>query len=159
MDLLSTIHLDAKWMVYYKDMPARSQAPLTNNSPSDQKITVNLGCIDLGQIDLLVSEGFYSNRSECIRTAIREKLREHGDTVRAVTTRKSLVLGIHHFSLQDLLAVKARREKLQIRILGLASIANEVTPKLALDTIESIMVLGVLQASDEVRSALTTRIV
>ena len=146
-------------MVYIVRMPARPKKPLTSNLISEQKITINLGCIDLGQIDLLVSEGFYSNRSEFIRAAIREKLRDHADAVKAVTMRKSLVLGIHHFSAQQLLAVRARHEKLQIRILGLASFASDVTPKLATDTIESIMVLGGLQASAEVRTALASRIV
>lgn len=146
-------------MVYSVCMPARPQTPLATNLASEQKITINLGCIDLGQIDLLVNEGFYSNRSEFIRAAIRENLREHADAVKAVTTRKSLVLGIHHFSAQQLLALRTRRETLQIRVLGLASIAPDVTPKLATDTIESIMVLGVLQASAEVRAALASRIV
>jgi Arc/MetJ-type ribon-helix-helix transcriptional regulator len=140
-------------------MPARPQKPLATSLASEQKITINLGCIDLGQIDLLVKEGFYSNRSEFIRAAIRENLREHGDALKAVTTRKALVLGIHHFSAQDLLSVQAKREKLQIRVLGLASIGLDVTPKLATDTIESIMVLGVLQASPEVRAALVSRMV
>ncbi len=146
-------------MVYSKTMPARPQTPLISNLASEQKITINLGCIDLGQIDLLVNEGFYSNRSEFIRAAIREELREHVDAVKAVTRRKSLVLGIQHFSVADLISLKTRREKLQIRVLGLASIAFDVTPKLARDTIESIMVLGVLQASPEVRAALVSRIV
>lgn len=146
-------------MVYSVSMPARPQTPLASSSTSEQKITINLGCIDLGQIDLLVNEGFYSNRSEFIRAAIREKLREHADAVKAVTMRKSIVLGIHHFSAQQLLALRAKREKLQIRVLGLASFAPDITPKLAIDTIESIMVLGVLQASVEVRAALASRIV
>jgi Arc/MetJ-type ribon-helix-helix transcriptional regulator len=145
-------------MVYSVVMPARPQTPLASNLASEQKITINLGCIDLGQIDLLVNEGFYSNRSEFIRAAIRENLREHADAVKEVTTRKSLVLGIHHFSKEQLLALRAGRETLQIRVLGLASIASDVTPKLATDTIESITVLGVLQASPEVRKALASRI-
>ncbi len=146
-------------MVYDDPMPARPQTPLIPVTGSEQKITINLGCIDLGQIDLLVHEGFYANRSEFIRSAIREKVREHGETVKAITLRKSLVLGIHHFSSQQLQAVRAKGERLQIRILGLASIALDVSPKLAKDSIESILVLGVLQASPEVRAALAARIV
>jgi Arc/MetJ-type ribon-helix-helix transcriptional regulator len=123
----------------------------------DEKITINLGCVDLGQIDLLVQEGFYANRTDLIRTAIRNQLTTHGEVVRQVVSRKTLVLGIQHYSQADLLAVQAAGEKLQIRVLGLASIAPEVTPALALATIESITVLGALHASPAVKAALAQR--
>lgn len=126
--------------------------------PVDEKITINLGCVDLGQIDLLVQEGFYANRTDLIRTAIRNQLTTHGEVVRQVVSRKTLVLGIQHYSQADLLAVQAAGEKLQIRVLGLASIAPEVTPELALATIESITVLGALHASPAVKAALVQRI-
>lgn len=124
----------------------------------DQKITINLGCVDLGQIDLLVQEGFYANRTDLIRTAIRNQLAAHGDVVRQVVLRKTLVLGIQHFTAADLQAVQAAGERLQIRALGLASIADDVTPELALATIESLTVLGALHASAGVKAALATRI-
>lgn len=126
--------------------------------PVDEKITVNLGCVDLGQIDLLVQEGFYANRSDLIRTAIRNQLSTHSEVVRQVVSRKTLVLGIQHYSQVDLLAVQAAGEKLQIRVLGLASIAPDVTPALALATIESLTVLGALHASPAVKAALVKRI-
>lgn len=126
--------------------------------PVDEKITVNLGCVDLGQIDLLVQEGFYANRTDLIRTAIRNQLATHVDVVRDVVSRKTLVLGIQHFSAADLEAARARGEKLQIRVLGLAAIAPEVTPALALASIESITVLGALHASAAVKAALAQRI-
>ncbi|MDP3757184.1 CopG family transcriptional regulator, partial [Polaromonas sp.] len=125
--------------------------------PVDEKITINLGCVDLGQIDLLVQEGFYANRTDLIRTAIRNQLATHGEVVRQVVSRKTLVLGIQHYSQADLLAVQAAGETLQIRVLGLASIAPEVTPALALATIESITVLGALHASPAVKAALVQR--
>ncbi|MDI1272386.1 CopG family transcriptional regulator [Polaromonas sp.] len=125
--------------------------------PVDEKITINLGCVDLGQIDLLVQEGFYANRTDLIRTAIRNQLSTHGEVVRQVVSRKTLVLGIQHYSQADLLALQAAGEKLQIRVLGLASIAPEVTPALALATIESITVLGALHASPAVKAALVQR--
>ena len=138
-------------------MPARSNlAPTTR--PVDEKITINIGCVDLGQIDLLVQEGFYANRTDLIRTAIRNQLVTHGDAVRDVVSRKTLVLGIQHYTAADLEAVKAGGEKLQIRVLGLASIATDVTPKLALATIESLTVLGALHASPAVKAALRDRI-
>ena len=138
-------------------MPARSiLAPAAR--PVDEKITINIGCVDLGQIDLLVQEGFYANRTDLIRTAIRNQLTTHGDAVREVVSRKTLVLGIQHYTSADLQAVKAAGEKLQIRVLGLASIADDVTPKLALATIESLTVLGALRASPAVKAALRDRI-
>ncbi len=139
-------------------MPKPSKTSLiASPKPIDEKITINLGCVDLGQIDLLVQEGFYANRTDMIRTAIRNQLTTHGDVVRQVVSRKTLVLGIQHYSEADLLAVQAAGEKLQIRVLGLASIAPDVTPALALATIESITVLGTLQASPAVKAALVQR--
>ncbi len=139
-------------------MPKPSKTSLiASPQPIDEKITINLGCVDLGQIDLLVQEGFYANRTDMIRTAIRNQLTTHGDVVRQVVSRKTLVLGIQHYSAADLLALQAAGEKLQIRVLGLASIAPDVTPALALATIESITVLGTLQASPAVKAALVQR--
>ena len=123
-----------------------------------EKITINLGLIDLGQIDLLVSEGFYSNRTDLIRTAIRNQLNTHADVVRQTVARKSLVLGMHHYSRADLEAALKAGERLQIQVLGMASIASDVSVELALATIESIFVLGALHASSVVKTALAGRI-
>ncbi|HEU4778166.1 MAG TPA: CopG family transcriptional regulator [Telluria sp.] len=123
-----------------------------------EKITINLGLIDLGQIDLLVNEGFYSNRTDLIRTAIRNQLNTHADVVRQTVARKSLVLGMHHYSRADLEAALKAGERLQIQVLGMASIASDVSVELALATIESIFVLGALHASNAVKAALAGRI-
>ncbi|MEO7640256.1 MAG: CopG family transcriptional regulator [Ramlibacter sp.] len=136
---------------------ASTKSLVATPRPADEKITINLGCIDLGQIDLLVQEGFYANRTDLIRTAIRNQLGIHADAVRQAVARKTLVLGIQHFSRAELQALKAAGERLQIRVLGLASIALDVTPALALATIESIAVLGTLQASPAVKAALAQR--
>ena len=138
-------------------MPARSATLSANPKPVDEKLTINIGCVDLGQIDLLVQEGFYNNRTDLIRTAIRNQLATHQDVVRQVVTRKTLVLGIQHYTAEDLKSVKAAGQMLQIRVLGLASIAADVTPALALATIESITVLGALHASPAVKAALRDR--
>lgn len=122
-----------------------------------EKITINLGFVDLGQIDLLVAEGFYGNRSDFIRTAIRNQLGQHADAVKQVVARKTLVLGLQHFSAAELQALHAAGQRLQIRVLGLATIAHDVSPELALATIESIDVLGALHASPAVKAALTSR--
>jgi Arc/MetJ-type ribon-helix-helix transcriptional regulator len=136
---------------------ASSKSLVASPKPVDEKITVNLGCVDLGQIDLLVQEGFYANRTDLIRTAIRNQLMTHGDALRQAVSRKTLTLGIQHFSKADLQAVQKAGEKLHVRVLGLASIAPDVTPALALATIESITVLGTLQASAAVKAALVKR--
>jgi Arc/MetJ-type ribon-helix-helix transcriptional regulator len=130
----------------------------TPRIPESEKLTLNLGYIDLGQIDLLVSEGFYANRSDFIRTAIRNHLASHGEALKQVVARKMLVLGLQHFSVDDLKRVKAAGETLQIRVLGLASIATDVPAELAAETIDSITVLGALHASPAVRAALAGRI-
>lgn len=134
-----------------------TSAPRTK-LPDAEKITINLGHIDLGRIDLLVAEGFYANRTDFIRTAIRNHLTTHADTVREVAARKMLVLGLQHFGVAELEGVRRSGEQLHIRVLGLASIAAEVSPELALDTIASITVLGALQASPPVKAALAGRI-
>lgn len=126
--------------------------------PLDEKITINLGVVDLGQIDLLVQEGFYANRTDLIRTAIRNQLSLHADVVKQVVARKMLVLGIQHFSAADLEALRAAGQRLQIRVLGLATIAPDVTPELALATIDSLTVLGALHASATVKAALASRL-
>src|SRR5215218_715607 len=113
-----------------------------------EKITVNLGLVDLGQIDLLVQEGFYANRTDLIRTAIRSQLANHAEAVHHTVARKTLVLGVQHYS---------RRDLEEIRVLGLASIAEDVSPDLALATIESVEVLGALRASASVKAALAGR--
>ncbi|HEX8919391.1 MAG TPA: CopG family transcriptional regulator [Chloroflexota bacterium] len=123
-----------------------------------EKITINLGLVDLGQIDLLVRQGFYSNRTDFIRTATRNQLAGHGDTVKQTVARKRMVLGLEHYSRRDLEAVAARGKKLEILVVGLVSIADDVSPELARDTIESIEVLGALRASPAVRAALADRI-
>jgi Arc/MetJ-type ribon-helix-helix transcriptional regulator len=140
-------------------MKKASTAVQTRPALADsEKITINLGFVDLGQVDLLVAEGFYGNRTDFIRTAIRNQLQYHGESVRQVVARKMLVLGLQHFSADDLRAVQAANQTLQIRVLGLASIAPDVTPELALAAIELIEVLGALQASPQVKAALAGRI-
>lgn len=126
--------------------------------PENEKITINLGFVDLGRIDLLVQEGFYSNRSDFIRTAIRNQLDHQSDTVRQSIDRHTMELGLRDYSVADLEAVQAANEVLHIKVVGLARIASDVTPELALATIGSINVLGALQASAAVKKALGARI-
>jgi Arc/MetJ-type ribon-helix-helix transcriptional regulator len=122
-----------------------------------EKITINLGYVDLGHIDLLVQDGFYSNRTDFIRTAIRNQIERHADAAKQSVARRSLDLGMRHFSREDLEAARAAGQRLDIRVLGLASIAADVSPDLARATIASISVLGALQASAAVKAALADR--
>ncbi|MGF6641103.1 CopG family transcriptional regulator [Paraburkholderia sp. MM6662-R1] len=137
--------------------PAVLDTPRSKGGDSE-KITINLGPVDLGQIDLLVEEGFYANRTDLIRTSIRNQLALHARVVQETVARRSLVLGLQHFSRQDLEAIRAARERLNIQVLGLASIAADVSPELALATIESVVVLGAFHASLAVKTALAGRI-
>ena len=131
---------------------------LRDRVPDTEKITINLGYVDLGRIDLLVQEGFYSNRTDFIRTAIRNQLTGHADEVSRSIDRHTLELGLRDFSAADLEAVRYAGEKLHVKVVGLVRIAPDVTPELALRTIGSLTVLGALQASPEVKAALADRI-
>lgn len=131
---------------------------LQSKVPDSEKITINLGFVDLGHIDLLVKEGFYSNRTDFIRTAIRTHLDRHTDAVKQSLARHQLDLGLRRYNRDDLEAVRARGEMLHIQVLGLAVIAPDVTPELARATIATLHVLGSLQASAAVRAALADRI-
>jgi Arc/MetJ-type ribon-helix-helix transcriptional regulator len=125
--------------------------------PETEKITVNLGYVDLGQVDLMVQEGFYSNRADFIRTAIRNQLERHADVVKQSTVRNSLDLGLRHYSRGDLEAAQRAGQMLQINVLGLATIATDVTPELARATIAWVSVLGALHATPAVKAALADR--
>ena len=130
---------------------------IRSRAPDSEKITINLGYVDLGQVDLMVQEGFYSNRTDFIRTAIRNQLERHSDVVKQSAARKSLDLGLRNYSRQDLEAAKRAGEMLHINVLGLATIAQDVTPELARATIASVSVLGALHATPAVKSALADR--
>jgi Arc/MetJ-type ribon-helix-helix transcriptional regulator len=123
-----------------------------------EKMTVNVGVVDLGHVDLLVQEGFYSNRSDLIRTALRNQLALHTDILKQTVTRRTLTVGLQHYSRADLERAVAAGERLQVQVVGLARIADDVTPELAREAIESVTVLGAFQASPEVRKALAGRI-
>jgi len=124
-----------------------------------EKITINLNVVDLGRIDLLVHEGFYANRTDFIRTAIRSLLGTTSETIDAAVSRKTLVLGTVHHSRGDLEQLLEAGRQVHLRVLGLASIDDDVTPELARATIASVEVLGALRASPAVRAALADRTV
>ena len=136
-----------------------SALPILKPRPAEtEKVTVNLGFVDLGHIDLLVVEGFYSNRTDFIRTAIRNQLSAQQDAVRQVISRKSLVLGLQRFTRADLESVQRAGEMLEIQVLGLATVDEDVPPELASATISSVTVLGAFHASAAVKQALKGKI-
>src|SRR5450432_875143 len=130
---------------------------LRPRTPDTEKITVNLGYVDLGHVDLMVQEGFYSNRTDFIRTAIRNQLERHADVVKQSTARKGLDLGLRNYTRADLEKARQAGEMLHINVLGLASIAQDVTADLARATIASVSVLGALHAAPAVKAALADR--
>lgn len=130
----------------------------SENLAESEKITINLGFVDLGHIDLLVRDGFYSNRTDFIRTAIRNQLGQHSEQSKKSITRQTMELGLRHYTKSDLEALQTTGEKLRIKVVGLVTISSDVSPSLALATIESITVLGALHASREIKTALADRI-
>ncbi len=136
-------------------MPPRPQHA---KPPDSEKLTLNLGFVDLGSIDLLVRDGFYSNRSDFIRTAVRNQLATHAETAKQAASRLTLELGLRTYARRDLEAIQESGERVKIRVLGLVVIADDVTPDLARATIESITILGALHAPAEIKAALADRL-
>ena len=122
-----------------------------------EKITINVGLVDLGQIDLLVDEGFYANRTDFIRTAIRRQLETRSSAVDDSVARRTLTLGVQHYSRRDLEELRASGRTVELRVLGLATLADDVSPELALATIASVEVLGSFRAPAAVKAALASR--
>lgn len=131
---------------------------LRDKQADSEKITINLGFVDLGRVDLLVQEGFYSNRSDFIRTAIRKQLDSHGETVEKTIERHTMELGLRDYGRAELERLRASGEVLHVRVVGLARIGSDVSPELARATIGSITVLGALQAPADIKKALADRI-
>jgi Arc/MetJ-type ribon-helix-helix transcriptional regulator len=127
------------------------------DADKSEKITINVGLVDLGQIDLLVDEGFFANRTDFIRTAIRRQLDDRSEAVERTVARRKLVLGIEHYSRHDLEQLLAAGRMVELRVLGLASIAEDVSPELAVATIAAVEVLGAFRASQAVKAALASR--
>jgi len=140
--------------------PALTWEPMRKkiaDADKSEKITINVGLVDLGQIDLLVEEGFFANRTDFIRTAIRRQLDSRSDAVDRTVERRELVLGVEHYSRNDLEQLLAAGRMVELRVLGLASVAEDVSPELALATIASVEVLGAFRASQAVKAALAPR--
>jgi len=123
-----------------------------------EKITINIGSVDLGRIDLLVKEGFYSNRADFIRTAIRNQLERQSNTVDSIKSRKSMVIGTQIYTFQDLMKKKEANEMVNIKVVGMLILTDDISPQLALETIQSITIHGVFKAPDDVKEALKDRI-
>lgn len=137
--------------------PTRAVEPRPKAGETE-KMTINVGVVDLGQVDLLVQEGFYSNRSDLVRTALRNQLALHADTLKQTVARRTLVLGLQHITRADLERAVASGERIRVQVVGLARIADDVTPELARAAIETVTVLGAFQASPAIRKALADRI-
>lgn len=123
-----------------------------------EKITINLGAVDLGKIDLLVDQGLYSNRADLIRTAVRQQLERHADVVNQTVSRRHMVVGVLFWSASDLEAHRARGEKLRVGVVGMFILSSDVSAELASETIESVDVFGSFRASPEVKASLASRV-
>lgn len=126
--------------------------------PETEKITVNIGSVDLGRIDLLVQEGFYSSRADFIRTAIRNQLERQKTAVDSISSRKSMVIGTLGYTRKDLEKLREANETINVKVIGLFILGDDITPQLALDTIESATIRGVFKAPEDVKKALADRI-
>ena len=123
-----------------------------------EKITVNIGIVDLGRVDLLVQEGFYASRADFVRTAIRNQLERQRSTVDSITTRKSMVIGTLSFNRHELDQKREDNEMINVKVIGMFILTDDVTPQLALDTIQSVTVRGVFKAPEDVKEALKDRL-
>ena len=139
-------------------MSIAKAADARHRAGETEKMTVNVGVVDLGHVDLLVHEGFYSNRSDLIRTAVRNQLALHAENLKQAVARRTLTVGLQHYSRADLERAVAAGQRLQVQVVGLARIADDVSPELACAAIESVTVLGAFQAPAAVRRALSDRI-
>jgi Arc/MetJ-type ribon-helix-helix transcriptional regulator len=129
----------------------------TSDGERSEKITINVGLIDLGQIDLLVREGFFANRTDFIRTAIRRQIESRSSSVESTVARRELTLGSEHYDRRDLEQLRDSGRMVELRVLGLASIADDVSPELAMATIAAVEVLGAFRAPAAVKAALAPR--
>lgn len=123
-----------------------------------EKITLNIGSVDLGRVDLLVQEGFYSSRSDFIRTAIRNQLERQQAAVDSITSRKSMVIGTLSYSRHELEQKRAENEMINVKVIGMFILTDDVPPQLALDTIQSATIRGVFKAPEDVKEALKDRL-
>ena len=123
-----------------------------------EKITINIGSVDLGRIDLLVQEGFYASRSDFIRTAIRNQLERQKTAVDSITSRKSMVIGTLSYNRHELEQKRDENEMINVKVIGMFILTDDVTPQLAMDTIQSLTVRGVFKAPEDVKEVLIDRL-
>lgn len=128
--------------------------PSPARTADTEKITINLGFVDLGRIDLLVREGFYASRSDLIRAAIRAQLDRHDSAVAPTIVRDDFVMGLRDVTLAELQGMADANQVLDLRVIGLARFASDIPAELVASTIRSIEVLGTIQASAGVRKVL-----
>ena len=125
--------------------------------PDSEKITINMGAVDLGKVDLLVSEGLYSNRTDFIRTAIRSQLEKHQLELQQSVKRCSYLIGVLRYDRKTLERLKVKKKRIRMTVVGMLSLARDISPALAADVIEEVRVHGVFHASEAVKTALADR--
>ena len=117
-----------------------------------EKITINIDVVDLGKIDLLVEQGFYSNRTDLIKSSIRNEVNKHEEVVSKIVVSKSYNVGVTKFSKEELEEVARSNKILDVKVLGLLIIADDVPVDLAKKTIKYLNVFGVFKAPAEIKA-------
>lgn len=127
--------------------------------PPDEKLSVNFGPVDIGTVDLLVEEGFYASRADFIRHAVRTQLDEHKAAVQDATTRRDFSVGYVSLDAGYLRAAKKRKQRLDIKVVGVLHLQDDIDPALASEVIERVHVLGSFRAPEAVIGVLGDRVV
>jgi Arc/MetJ-type ribon-helix-helix transcriptional regulator len=156
MSSILTIHMDGMEILMLSDEVRDSHSGKPVHS---EKITINLGAVDLGKVDLLVKEGLYSNRTDFIRTAIRSQIDKHNFEIQQSIARNAFLVGVLHYDRRHLERLQAKGERVRITVIGMLTLTRDIAPELAAEVIESVRVHGVFHASEAVKAALADRIV
>jgi len=126
-----------------------------------EKATINIGIMELAQIDLLVENMIYTNRSDFIRTAIRNQLEMHKSDIERLYLQtkansfepESQVqggIGIYRLRKAALSDAMKSNKKLHIMVMGILLIDKDISPELFEATVESIKIYGKIQAQKSI---------
>lgn len=122
-----------------------------------EKVCVNLAAVELGKIDVLVSQGLFTSRTDLIRAGIRKVLEENGEAVQRVALGAA-GLGIMAITRKQLEQARKAGEKLDMKVIGILVIDPDVTPELADTTIHEIRIFGTLRGPKAVLARIGDRV-
>ena len=118
-----------------------------------EKVSVNMNIGTLSQIDLLVDQGFYSNRSDFINQAVRESINQKQERINEVKTNYEKMnfiwfLGVYRLRYEELMQIKKNGNTKKISGYGILYIDDSLDD-LVLETINTINVKGKVNCSDK----------